>query len=214
MAHTASAFRGHTGDLVVIEGHRVGQGRRLGEILEVLGEPGQAHVGPVPPKKESTGAPPARLKPGSVERFWGYLGAPVGRQSAAGRHCARPERARRHRRGWRFHARPGPVVGVPAIVQHLRKRPVDDSSICRARSFSVVWALLAPSSRSGQATLDASSRPRRLLSAVLLRGHLSDQWTVGLCLNGKWRGGLKTHSAYPRNGGGRSWRCGRRSRTS
>ena len=43
MAHTESVFRGHIGDLVVIEGHRVGQGRRLGEILEVLGEPNHEH---------------------------------------------------------------------------------------------------------------------------------------------------------------------------
>jgi hypothetical protein len=41
------------------------------------------------------------------------------------------------------------------------ERPVDDLSTCRARSSSVAWALLAPSSRSGQAALDASSRARR-----------------------------------------------------
>jgi hypothetical protein len=40
MAQTESVFRGHSGDLVVIEGHRVGQGQLIGEILEVLGEPG------------------------------------------------------------------------------------------------------------------------------------------------------------------------------
>ena len=43
MAQTESVFRGHIGDLVVIEGHRVGQGQRIGEILEVLGEPGHEH---------------------------------------------------------------------------------------------------------------------------------------------------------------------------
>jgi hypothetical protein len=31
------------GDVVVVEGHRVGEGRRIGEILEVLGEPGHEH---------------------------------------------------------------------------------------------------------------------------------------------------------------------------
>jgi hypothetical protein len=29
--------------MVVIEGHHVGEGRRTGEILEVLGEPGHEH---------------------------------------------------------------------------------------------------------------------------------------------------------------------------
>jgi ribosomal 30S subunit maturation factor RimM len=42
MAQT-EIFRGHIGDLVVIEGHRVGQGRRLGEVLEVFGEPSHEH---------------------------------------------------------------------------------------------------------------------------------------------------------------------------
>ena len=31
------------GDLIVIEGHHVGESRRTGEILEVLGERGQQH---------------------------------------------------------------------------------------------------------------------------------------------------------------------------
>ena len=43
MAQTESVFRGHIGDLVVIEGHRVGQGQRIVEILEVLGKPGHEH---------------------------------------------------------------------------------------------------------------------------------------------------------------------------
>ncbi len=43
MAQTESVFRGQIGDLVVIEGHRVGQGQRIGEVLEVLGEPGHEH---------------------------------------------------------------------------------------------------------------------------------------------------------------------------
>jgi hypothetical protein len=29
--------------MVVIEGHHVGEGRRMGEILDVLGEPGHEH---------------------------------------------------------------------------------------------------------------------------------------------------------------------------
>jgi hypothetical protein len=43
MAHAENGLRGRVGDLVVVEGHRVGQGRRIGEILEVLGEPGHEH---------------------------------------------------------------------------------------------------------------------------------------------------------------------------
>jgi Domain of unknown function (DUF1918) len=43
MAQTESVFRGQIGDLVVIEGHRVRQGQRIGEILAVLGEPGHEH---------------------------------------------------------------------------------------------------------------------------------------------------------------------------
>jgi hypothetical protein len=31
------------GDVIVIEGHHVGDSRRTGEILEVLGEPGHEH---------------------------------------------------------------------------------------------------------------------------------------------------------------------------
>lgn len=43
MAETKEAFRGRRGDLVIVEGHKVGDSRRLGEILEVLGEPGREH---------------------------------------------------------------------------------------------------------------------------------------------------------------------------
>jgi hypothetical protein len=43
VAQTENGARGRVGDLVVVEGHRVGQGRRIGEILEVLGEPGREH---------------------------------------------------------------------------------------------------------------------------------------------------------------------------
>ena len=35
--------RAHVGDLVIVEGHRVGEARRIGEILEVLGEAGHEH---------------------------------------------------------------------------------------------------------------------------------------------------------------------------
>ena len=31
------------GDVIVIEGHHVGEGRRSGEVLEVLGEAGHEH---------------------------------------------------------------------------------------------------------------------------------------------------------------------------
>lgn len=43
MAKTENDLGGRVGDLVVVEGRRVGQGRRIGEILEVLGEPGHEH---------------------------------------------------------------------------------------------------------------------------------------------------------------------------
>ena len=33
----------HTGDVVVVEAKRVGDGHRLGEILEVVGTPGHLH---------------------------------------------------------------------------------------------------------------------------------------------------------------------------
>ena len=39
-AQTASA---KPGDVIVVEGHHVGEGRRTGEILDVLGEPGHGH---------------------------------------------------------------------------------------------------------------------------------------------------------------------------
>jgi hypothetical protein len=37
------AFKARPGDHVTIEGHKVGDDRREGEILEVLGEPGHEH---------------------------------------------------------------------------------------------------------------------------------------------------------------------------
>jgi hypothetical protein len=40
-AHVSTKTR--VGDVVVIEGHKVGEGRRIGEILEVLGEPDHEH---------------------------------------------------------------------------------------------------------------------------------------------------------------------------
>jgi hypothetical protein len=43
MAQTENVLPGRIGDLVVIEGRRVGHSRRIGEILEVLGEPGHEH---------------------------------------------------------------------------------------------------------------------------------------------------------------------------
>ena len=35
--------RAQVGDLVIVEGHRVGEARRIGEILELLGEAGHEH---------------------------------------------------------------------------------------------------------------------------------------------------------------------------
>lgn len=43
MAQSEIGLGGRVGDLVVVEGHRVGAGRRIGEILEVLGESGREH---------------------------------------------------------------------------------------------------------------------------------------------------------------------------
>ncbi len=43
MATTKTAAKTRVGDVVVVEGHRVGEGRRIGEILEVLGESGHEH---------------------------------------------------------------------------------------------------------------------------------------------------------------------------
>jgi hypothetical protein len=43
MPKTTEAFKAHPGDHVTIEGHKVGDSRREGEILEVLGEPEHEH---------------------------------------------------------------------------------------------------------------------------------------------------------------------------
>jgi hypothetical protein len=43
MSTRAQTGRAQPGNVVVIEGHHVGEGRRTGEILEVLGEPGHEH---------------------------------------------------------------------------------------------------------------------------------------------------------------------------
>ena len=40
---TNDAIRGQPGDIVIVEGHRVGELRRIGEILEALGTPGHEH---------------------------------------------------------------------------------------------------------------------------------------------------------------------------
>ena len=43
MAQAQDSPRAQVGDLVVVEGHRIGEARRIGEILEVLGEAGHQH---------------------------------------------------------------------------------------------------------------------------------------------------------------------------
>lgn len=43
MAQTQDWSKAQVGDLVVVEGHRVGESRRVGEILQVLGGPGHEH---------------------------------------------------------------------------------------------------------------------------------------------------------------------------
>ena len=43
MAKSPTPSETRAGDLVVVEGHRVGEGRRIGEILEVLGSSDHEH---------------------------------------------------------------------------------------------------------------------------------------------------------------------------
>ncbi|HET7572850.1 MAG TPA: DUF1918 domain-containing protein [Gaiellaceae bacterium] len=44
MSDTASAYRPHTGDVVVVDGRRVGDPGRLGQILESGGDPGHERL--------------------------------------------------------------------------------------------------------------------------------------------------------------------------
>jgi hypothetical protein len=79
--------------------------------------------------------------------------------------------------------------GAPAAAPAASSGAVDRVVTCRAKSSSVAWASLAPSSRSGQATSDASCRPCRTPSrfddaprrtlprqARLCRGRLPPRW--------------------------------------
>ena len=43
MEHARESTPGEAGDLVIVEGHRIGEARRIGEILECLGEAGHEH---------------------------------------------------------------------------------------------------------------------------------------------------------------------------
>ena len=43
MSESTQEFRAAVGDVIVIEEHHLGESRRTGEILEVLGEPGHEH---------------------------------------------------------------------------------------------------------------------------------------------------------------------------
>lgn len=43
MARAHDSTAGQVGDLVIVEGHRIGEARRIGEILERLGEAGHEH---------------------------------------------------------------------------------------------------------------------------------------------------------------------------
>ncbi|HXY84308.1 MAG TPA: DUF1918 domain-containing protein [Gaiellaceae bacterium] len=43
MNETHNRFRAGVGDVVAIHGHHVGEPERLGEILEVLGQPDHTH---------------------------------------------------------------------------------------------------------------------------------------------------------------------------
>lgn len=43
MPRTTEALRARPGDIVTVEGHKVGDARRMGAVLEVLGDPGREH---------------------------------------------------------------------------------------------------------------------------------------------------------------------------
>ena len=43
MSPAQDSPRAQVGDLVIVEGHRIGEARRIGEILEVLGEARHEH---------------------------------------------------------------------------------------------------------------------------------------------------------------------------
>lgn len=43
MMRAQDSPQARVGDLVIVEGHKVGEGRRTGEVLEVLGEAGHEH---------------------------------------------------------------------------------------------------------------------------------------------------------------------------
>jgi hypothetical protein len=43
MSQSRQQSRAEVGDVIVIGGHRLGESRRTGEILEVLGEPDHEH---------------------------------------------------------------------------------------------------------------------------------------------------------------------------
>ena len=43
MMTTQTPYRAKPGDIIEIHGHKVGEHPRLGEILEVLGDPGREH---------------------------------------------------------------------------------------------------------------------------------------------------------------------------
>jgi hypothetical protein len=43
MSESTRQSRAQVGDVIVVEGHRLGESRRMGEILEVLGEPDHEH---------------------------------------------------------------------------------------------------------------------------------------------------------------------------
>jgi hypothetical protein len=43
MAQAQDSPRAQVGNLVIVDGHRIGEARRIGEILELLGESGHEH---------------------------------------------------------------------------------------------------------------------------------------------------------------------------
>ncbi len=59
-----------------------------------------------------------------------------------------------------------PALAVAGRNRRRGRRSVTAVVICRVKSSSVAWASLAPSSPSGQATSDASYRPRRTPSRL------------------------------------------------
>ena len=84
------------------------------------------------------------------------------------------------------------------------RRPVTEVVTCRAKSSSVAWASLALSSRSGQATSNASYRPRRTPSRLTCsQAHPTE--LAPPCAAGRLPPGHGLRTGRPRRLGGDRW---------